>query len=35
MRYKPWKKKKKGKLVMQRRKNTWCNNPTKDGDRYK
>jgi len=27
--------KKKGKLQMKNKKDTWCNNPTQDGDRYK
>jgi hypothetical protein len=35
MKQKPWKKKKKGKLVMQRKKNRWCNASTEDGGRYK
>lgn len=27
--------KKKGKLQLKNKKDTYCNNPTKDGDRYK
>jgi hypothetical protein len=35
MKQKIWHKKKKGKLVMKRRKDKWCNNPTDKGGRYK